>query len=212
MSSDEEILFRDLISRYQAGERDFSEVTIETGPDSPTWKLGQFNGLDLSGIILRDSNIIWLRNWLDGVIMHGADLTRVDLGECNFAEGDLSNAILCETRFFRSVFEMANFSGPDLTGARLAWTDFFGTDMSRVKLNGTRISALGFVRTDFTDATFSGARLKYVTFEKAKLVRTDFRGADFCLEDESASVKFRECRFEQTIMPDGSIRTGSTGE
>lgn len=207
-----EILFKDLIARYQAGERDFSEVIIETGGDSLTWEPGQFKGLDLSGIILRDSNIIWLKNWLDGVIMRGADLTRVDLGECNFAEGDLSNAILCETRLFQSVFEMANFSGADLTGARLAWTDFFCADMSRVKLNGTRISGLGFVCTDFTDATFCGARLKYVTFEKAKLVRTDFRGADFCLENETARVKFRECRFEPTIMPDGSIRTDSTAE
>lgn len=104
---------------------------------------------------------------------------------------------------------MANFSGADLTGASLAWTDFFCADMSRVNLNNTRIRALGFVRTDFTDATFCGARLNYVTFEKAKLVRTDFRGADFCWEDEIASVKFRECRFEQTIMPDGSTRTDS---
>ncbi len=209
MSDYKEILFRDLISRYQAGERDFSEVTIETGPDDLTWEPGQFKGLDLSGIILRDSNIIWLRNYLDGVIMRGADLTRADLGDCNFTAGDLSNAILCETRLFRSVFEHANFSGADLTGAGLAWTDFFCADMSRVNLNNTRIRALGFVCTDFTDATFCGAKFKYVTFENARLVRTDFRGADFCWEDEIASVKFRECRFEQTIMPDGSIRTDS---
>lgn len=121
MSPDEEILFRDLISRYQAGERDFSDITIET-PDSLTWKLGQFKGLDLSGIILRDSNILQLGLYMDGVIMRGADLTRVDLGDCNFTGADLSNAILCETRFFRGVFEMANFSGADLTGAGLAWT------------------------------------------------------------------------------------------
>ena len=209
MSDYKEILFRDLIGRYQAGERDFSEVIIKTGGDSLTWEPGQFKGLDLSVIILRDSNIIWLRNYFDGVIMRGADLTRVDLGEFNFARGDLSNAILCETRFFQSVFEMANFSGSDLTGSRLVVTDFFCADMSRVNLNNTRISGLGFVRTDFTDATLCGARFKYVTFEKAKLVRTDFRGADFWWEDEIASVKFRECRFEQTIMPDGSIRTDS---
>lgn len=215
MSSDqeilfrEEILFRDLIARYQAGERDFSEFFIDSDEDRLTWELGQFQGLDLSGIILRDSNIIWMRNYFDGVIMRGADLTRVDLGDFNFARGDLSNAILCETRFFRSVFEHTNFSGADLTGARLAWTDFFCADMIRVKLNNARISALGFVCTDFTDATFCGARFESVTFEKANLVRTDFRGADFCLEDEIASVKFRECRFEQTIMPDGSIRSDS---
>lgn len=206
MSDYKEILFRDLISRYQAGERDFSEVIIKTGGDSLTWEPGQFKGLDLSGIILRDSNIIWLSTWLDGVIMRGADLTRVDLGDCSFAGGDLSNAILCEAGFFRSVFEMTDFSGANLTRASLSWTDFFCADMSRANLNDTRINALGFICIDFTDATFCGARLKYVTFEKAKLVRTDFRGADFCLEKESASVKFRECRFEQTIMPDGTIR------
>lgn len=81
--------------------------------------------------------------------------------------------------------------------------------MSRANLSNTRIRALGFVHTDFTDATFSGAKLSSVTFENAWLIRTDFRGADFCLEKESARVKFRECRFEQTIMPDGSIRTDS---
>lgn len=209
MSDYKEILFEDLISRYQAGERDFSEVTIKTGRGGLTWEPGRFTGLDLSGIILRDSNMIWLRIYMDGVIMRGADLTRVDLSEWNCAEGDLSNAILRETQFFQGVFEMTNFSGADLTESSMAWSDFFCADMSQVNLNNSRISALGFVCTDFTDATFCGARLNYVTFENAILVRTDFREADFCLGDEIASVKFRGCRFEQTIMPDGSIRTDS---
>lgn len=203
------IFFGDLIRRYRAGERDFSKVSVETASgEMRTWQQGQFKGLDLSGIILRHSSIRWISIYMDGVILRGADLTDVDLGESNFEGADLSHAILRKTRFFQSVFSGANLSGADLTGAALVESRFFGANLSGANLNNARISDLGFVCTDLTEATFKGSRLESVRFEGAKLIQTDFRGAEFRAEDDSIfAVKFRDGHFEETLMPDGSVRS-----
>src|SRR6476469_6725788 len=133
--SQREILFGNIISRYAAGERDFSKVIVKTpSPERRSWKPGQFKGLDLSGIILQNSSIRWIAIYMDGVILREADLTNVDLGESNFEGADLSNAILRGTRFFQSVFEGANLSGADLTGAGLVESNFFWADLSRANL------------------------------------------------------------------------------
>ena len=156
----QKIRFRELRNRYAAGERNFSGFMVERDDIAPGehWDLGQFKGLDLSGIILRNSNIQDIGLYMEGVILRGADLTRVDLGESNFEGADLSNAILRETRIFQSVFELANLSGADLTGAGLTESSFFYTNFSRAKLNKARISNLHFVRDNLTEATFKGAR------------------------------------------------------
>lgn len=207
--SERKILFGNIIRRYAAGERDFSKVIVKTPPfpESGSWKPGQFKGLDLSGIILQNSSIRRIAIYMDGVILREADLTNVDLGESNFEGANLSNAILRGTRFFQSVFEGANMSGADLTGAGLVESTFFWADLSKANLSNARISDLGFICTDLTDATFHEARLKSVHFDGAKLIRTDFRGADFGPENDRVfGVKFRDCRFEETLMPDGSVR------
>ena len=83
--------------------------------------------------------------------------------------------------------------------------------MIGVNLTNAKISSASFC-CNLTDAIFHGAKFRHVSFEGAHLVRTDFRGADFCGEDEGARVKFIDCRFEDTIMPDGSIRSDSPRE
>ncbi|WP_017720697.1 pentapeptide repeat-containing protein [Kamptonema formosum] len=181
-------------------------------PESMSWEQGQFKGLDLSGIILRKSSIRWVRIFMDGVILRGADLTDVDLGESNFEGADLSHAILRVTRFFQSVFDRANLSGADLTGAALVESGFFGANLSGANLNNARISSMGFVCTDLTEATFKEARLASVWFEEAKLLRTDFLGAEFSPETfRGSGVRFRDCHFEGTLMPDGSVRSCQVG-
>jgi uncharacterized protein YjbI with pentapeptide repeats len=215
--NDDEISYRevirldDLIGRYNAGERDFSRVLVES-PNPVTIKDSSgksrvisverdFKGLDLSGIILRDSNLLSIRLDLEGTILHGADLSNVDLGEFYAPNIDLSNAILRGTRYWQdSTFDHANFSGSDMTGANFVSADFSGIDMSRVNLDNSKIRTTRFV-CNFIDSTIRNSRLEHVTFSRCKLIRTDFRGSEFV-----SRIEFRECSFEETIMPDGSIR------
>jgi hypothetical protein len=70
-----EILIADLQCRYAAGERDFSGVIIKTPgfQETYSWEPGQFRGLDLSGIILRNSSIRWIRIYMGGIILRGAE-------------------------------------------------------------------------------------------------------------------------------------------
>ena len=177
--------------------------------EGKSWEIEEFKGLDLSGIILRNSSIQPLAPYMNGVILRGADLTRVDFDHSNFEGADLSNAILRETGFFQSVFEFANLSGADLTGAGLVETSFWCADFSRAKLNKARISSFSFISNNLTEATFKGARLHSVDFDGAKLTRTDFREADFGVKDDIFGVNFRHCYFKETLMPDGSVRNNS---
>lgn len=208
--SQQKILIGDVISRYAAGERDFSEVIIETPSFSETrsWERGQFKGLDLSDIILRNSSIEWISRYMGGVILRGADFTNVNLSESDFTQADLSNARMRGVRIFQSVFERTNLSGADLAGSWFGESDFYYANLSRVNLRNARIHDMCFVCTDLTEAIFKRARLKSVSFESAELIRTDFREAKFWSENERIfGVKFRNCRFEETLMPDGSMRS-----
>jgi uncharacterized protein YjbI with pentapeptide repeats len=116
---------------------------------------------------------------------------------------------LRETRIFQSVFAHANLSGADLTGAGFSEDSFFCADFSRAKFNKAGISSLGFICNNFTEATFKGAMLDSVHFDEAKLTKTDFREADFGVKDDIFGGDFRDCHFEETLMPDGSVRNNS---
>ena len=86
MCDDEEISYREIIrlddpiARYNTGERDFSRFCIKS-PDRDTVEEGDFQGVDLSGIILRDSDLSSIRRYLEGAILRDADLSNIDLGE-----------------------------------------------------------------------------------------------------------------------------------
>lgn len=213
---DDEIYYReiirldDLIRRYNAGERDFSKVLVESpNPFTAKDSSGKsrvisvernFTGLDLSGIILRDSNLLAVCMDFQGTILRGADLSNVDLGEFYAPNIDLSNAILRGTRYWhRSTFDYANFSGSDMTGADFVGASFSGSDMSRVNLDSSQIRATRFV-CNFIDSTIRNSRLEQVTFSRCKLIRTDFRDSEFI-----SKIEFNECSFEETIMPNGSV-------
>ncbi len=194
----QEITFDEIVSRYNAGERDFSGVLV----NSIYYGEEKFKGLDFSGIILRDSNLLSIRLDLGGTILHGADLSNVDLGEFYAPKIDLSNAILRGTRYWQdSTFDDANFSGSDMIGANFVSADFNCIDMSRVNLDNSKIRTTSFRGVRFIDATIRNSRLEEVTFYRCKLIRTDFRGSEFV-----SKIEFSECSFEETIMPDGSIR------
>lgn len=199
------ILFDDLLCRYEAGERDFSGVVIKNSWREKLFRDEKcFKGLDLSEIILRDSNISSIGPYMQGVILHKADLTRVDLGECNFEWTNLSRAKLRETGYFQSCFDRVNLSRTDLTGAELIESSFAGADLSQSKLRNATIAEIHFIGNNLTGAMFKKAQLGSVYFIKANLTKTNFEGAVF-----GKGVEFRDCHFEETIMPDGSIRNAS---
>ncbi|WP_293128551.1 hypothetical protein [Microcoleus sp. bin38.metabat.b11b12b14.051] len=52
--------------------------------------------------------------------------------------------------------------------------------------------------------------LHSIYLEKAKLTLTDFREADFEVKDDRVfGGDFRDCHFDETLMPDRSVRNNS---
>ena len=204
-----EISFADLINRYKTGEKDFSNVDIMP-PECFDWKPGQFRGLNLSGIILQNSAFLNFGSCIDGIIFCEADLTNVDFGECNIAGADFSKAIMRNTKFWQTEADSAIFREADLTGSSFSETSLFCSDMTEANLSNTIIKETTFCAAILTDAIFSGAKLKSVDFEEAILIRANFRNASFWSENIATfGVNFKGCHFENTIMPDGSIRNNN---
>jgi uncharacterized protein YjbI with pentapeptide repeats len=85
---------QELVSRYQAGERDFSGACLR--------------GVELPDIDLRGAK-------LSGADLHGTNLSRADLSETDLSRADLSESTLSEADLYE-----ANLSEATLEGATVA--------------------------------------------------------------------------------------------
>lgn len=104
-------------------------------------------------------------------------------------EGNLISARLTNVNFSASLLNEAKLTDADLTDARLFDADLTGTDLSGADLTGA----------DFTRAILNAANLSH-----ANLTRAILRNADI------TDINFTGAIFNQTVMPDGSIRSDQT--
>lgn len=145
----------ELLQRYAAGERDFSEINIE-GSD-------ELYRANLSGINLSNSSV----------------------GEIFMEGSNLSGANLRGTQLGQTCLRNTNLQGTDLAGA----------DLSHANLDGA----------DLTGAQLIRACLRNVTMRGANLTDADLTGSEI----ELIRDMFEDSIFCRTIMPDGSIYSGT---
>jgi uncharacterized protein YjbI with pentapeptide repeats len=132
------ITVEELLSRYAAGERDFTCIAIDDSRE------GLLRGVDLSGInledsalsvdfsgsILREANFrytVWGRcHWQEGDFS-GSDFTGINNGvECVFARCNFSNTNWERADLWQSTFEDCDLSGANFDNASLAEVDLYG--------------------------------------------------------------------------------------
>ncbi|MGB3761562.1 MAG: pentapeptide repeat-containing protein [Rivularia sp. (in: cyanobacteria)] len=136
----EEINIRELLSKYNAGERNFTGVTIFDIDD------GLLRGVDLSGINLENSFL-----WAD---FSGAILRRV-----NFRY-TIWNII---------VWEDIDFTGSDFTGINnLVGCDFIRCNLSNTIWTKAELWQSYFVDCEVATAKFSDANFCDVRFTSGK--------------------------------------------
>jgi len=99
--------FRELLDRYQQGERVFAESELDTDPES------DLSGLCLDGIDLSSSFVI-----------------------ANFHGTHLQNSIFRYANVKTCDFTGADLTGADFSGAALCATTFSGAKMTGAKFEG----------------------------------------------------------------------------
>jgi len=102
------IKVEELLQRYAAGERDFSNIRLSDRGANLLY------GCNLSGINLSGSRI---GAYLADTDLSGANLSGVSMPETTFDRANLNSANLSKAVLWQSCFIDANLSNADLSGA-----------------------------------------------------------------------------------------------
>jgi uncharacterized protein YjbI with pentapeptide repeats len=99
----------------------------------------------------------------------GVDWSRCFLEESNFTDGDLTNAVLVDTRFQRADLSRTLFDGADIRDAKFVDADLVGASFIGANLR----------KADMTKANLEGANLSQANLRRTRLFRANLRGANF---------------------------------
>ena len=123
-----EISYKELLGRYAAGERDFSNYRF--------WGDNELCGANLQDTIFVSAD--WAEHDLSGTNLSGANLSGADFSQANLSEVDLSNANLTDAYLGEADLTFANLTNANLTNVRnLEGANFFGTNLTNTNLINT---------------------------------------------------------------------------
>lgn len=102
--------------------------------------------------------------------------------------------------------------GLNLGGSSLRCANFRGAQLAHVWFKGADLTCADFNGASLNKTKFQGAKLEGATFRGAFIEETNFSGADLTGADLTGAdgidlAYLDETIFNETIMPDGSIRT-----
>jgi uncharacterized protein YjbI with pentapeptide repeats len=140
---------RQLIRRYNSGERDFRNTNLD--------------GIDLAGAALVGASFL-------GASMRATNLSGCRLTHVQLKCADLRGAIL-EHAFINA----SDLIGADFTGADLRRVDFTGAAMNSAKCTGADLRFAYFGNAILEKIDLRGARLTGVKLSHSKLSDTDLR-------------------------------------
>jgi len=107
--------FRELLERYQRGERDFSNAELDTDPDS-----------DLSGACLDNADFshAFLVGNFRRASLRGARFFQANVKTCDFREADLRDADFRGAGLCSALFDGAKLEGSMFAGAYIHSHEF----------------------------------------------------------------------------------------
>ncbi len=179
-----EITAVELLDRYETGERDFRR-------------------LDLSGLQFNPRGIGRRK-----ITVTGADFSEANMSKCGIMYQQLSGGIFINVDFTGTTFDDTRIRDCDMsfanfTGANIAENPLKGVNLEGANFTEAIFFQSGISKCNLTGAIFRRAKLEESGPADGKLTRVDFTGARMFDLD----IGRRSVIFDQTIMPDGSIRT-----
>ncbi|NEO54405.1 MAG: pentapeptide repeat-containing protein [Okeania sp. SIO3B5] len=199
MSKISEITIEELLELYAAGQRDFTRYTIK--------HTDQYfeNGIDLRGVKFRGDSLEAIFFSLENSNLSRADLRGINFRKANLDCCNLSETLLNKASLWCADLNRANLSGANLSGASLSGTTFITANLKGANLSKTKLYETSFNCADLSGVNFSDAKINGpVWFNEANLTQVDF--TKVILDIGWDEISFKEAYFENTIMPDGSIR------
>jgi uncharacterized protein YjbI with pentapeptide repeats len=124
---------RDFLSRYAAGERDFSNIDL-----SET----DLSGVNLTLANLHNAKLTWAN-------LKGANLYHIDLSQAKLRYANLSGSMLRSSNLQGTDFLNANLSGADLSWSNLNGANLTGADLTDANLKNAILE-----RVILPDGTF----------------------------------------------------------
>jgi uncharacterized protein YjbI with pentapeptide repeats len=124
-------------------------------------------------------------------------------GVCEISGANLQGAIFVNSDFSEQDWSRTNLSGANLSGAGLEQTLFNGANLSGANLNGAFLNQSEFIGADLTGAYLINAcDIEFANFCQANLTNAILRNAT----NEREPFILDDAIFQNTVMPDGSIR------
>jgi uncharacterized protein YjbI with pentapeptide repeats len=142
----------ELLSRYAAGERDFSGARIE----------GDLSGADLSGADFNDARLSDC--YMPGVNLSGANLCNASLTDSCLDRANLAGADLRGCRLRGTQLAAADLTDADMRGVLCDNTDFNGANLTRANLRGVDLDA-SLRRANLTEANLEDVNISGASFE-----------------------------------------------
>lgn len=162
---------KDLLERYQRGERDFSQVDL--------------SGASLSGVNLRDvnftgadltgANLSWA--FLSRANLTGACLRRVDLRSASLNHAIFNQALLSGANLSKADLRMAHLQNTDLNWAVLQEADLTNANLQAAKLDQGNLERAKLGSACLIAAELMEANLRRTNLANARLDRANLREA-----------------------------------
>lgn len=180
--------------------------------------------------LVADGNTEWRSAYLskmnmDGVNLSGASLAKISLSsgtfiDANFAESDLSSAVLDLCDFSEANFSKSNLRNATFFKSRLVDADFRNADMLSISLEQCVAGGANFVAAemgdafcpmadlsdaDLTGADLSGANLEAAILNNANLALANFYGASLTDTDFTDTNWWRSRGMTSAQMDDFAL-------
>ncbi len=143
-------------------------------------------------------------------IAKGADFSRANMSKCIFTASNFSfrGGIFRNVDFTGAVFSDTSILDCDMSFANFTGANFGESSSLRVNFEGANFTKAVFFQSGISESVVTEAIFREAKMEESgpgdgKLTRVDFTGARMFDLD----IGRRKVIFDQTIMPDGSIRT-----
>jgi uncharacterized protein YjbI with pentapeptide repeats len=194
-----------LIVNGKAAGRTFTDVDLSFADLSEGNLTGaQLNGLDLSGVDFRKTD-------LTDANLTGATLRLLDLRGAIMTDGtqitnkwrviwDIINNPTVDRSHPNADFTLGFWIGATFEHADVRNSHFDSSVMSDVNFENAKASGAHFDSVEFHGTNFKNADVTGASFNNAFLDNANFLGANV------ANASFVGATFNNTIMPDGSIR------
>ncbi len=135
------------------------------------------------------------------------DFTGVDLSESKLSFANLRNIILKDAYLGYVVMDDTDLSFADLSGANME-----GISLGESILQGANLTGAILIDAVFGQTFLGDANLSYADLTGANLSESSFDNVNLSHADLTAATgfyieMFKDAIFDETVMPDGSIRS-----